>query len=86
MSGYEPNSRRLRRVLIFCFDMKKPAAKTYPMLSNTYGEIAISERTCRDWLQHFKKDDFDIDGDRHGDGRDKVLTDTEWETLLHEVS
>ncbi|KYN10906.1 hypothetical protein ALC57_16944 [Trachymyrmex cornetzi] len=44
MSVYEPNSRHLREVLIFCFNMKKPAA--HQMLSNTYGEAAISERTC----------------------------------------
>jgi len=27
--------------------MKKSAAETHRMLSNTYGEVAISERTCR---------------------------------------
>ena len=47
MSVYEPNSRHLREVLIFCFNMKKSAAEAHRMLSNTYGEAAISERTCR---------------------------------------
>ncbi|EGI64223.1 Mariner Mos1 transposase [Acromyrmex echinatior] len=55
MSVYEPNSRHLREVLIFCFNMKKSAAEAHRMLSNTYGEAAISERTCREWFQHFKK-------------------------------
>ena len=34
--------------------MKKSAAETHRMLSNTYGEAAISERTCREWFQRFK--------------------------------
>ena len=36
MSVYEPNSRHLREVLIFYFNMKKFAAKAHRMLSNTY--------------------------------------------------
>ncbi|GFX62880.1 mariner Mos1 transposase [Trichonephila clavipes] len=47
MSAYEPNSRHLREVLIFCFNMKKSAAEAHRMLSNTYGEAAISERQER---------------------------------------
>ncbi len=60
MSVYEPNSRHLREVLIFCFNMKK--SETHRMLSNTYGEAAISERTCREWFQRFKNGDFDVQG------------------------
>ena len=30
--------------------MKKSAAEAHRMLSNTYGEAAISERTCREWF------------------------------------
>ena len=48
MSVCEPNSRHLREI-IFCFNMKKSAAEAHWMLSNTYGEAAISERTCRDF-------------------------------------
>jgi len=55
------------------------------MLSNTYGETTISERTCREWYQHFKNGDFDIE-DRHGSGREKVSKDTELEALFHEDS
>ena len=50
MSVYEPNSRHLREVLIFCFNMKKSATEAHRMLSNIYGEAAISERTCREWF------------------------------------
>ncbi|GFX00588.1 uncharacterized protein TNCV_2235951 [Trichonephila clavipes] len=60
MSTYEPKYRHLREVLIFCFNMKKSAAGAHRMLSNTYGEASISERTCRDWSQRFKNGDFDV--------------------------
>ncbi|GFS95201.1 mariner Mos1 transposase [Trichonephila clavipes] len=65
MSAYEPNSRHLREVLIFCFNMKKSAAEAHRMLSNTYGDAAIIERTCREWFQRFKNGDFDVK-DQHG--------------------
>ena len=65
MSVYESNSRHLREVLIFCFNMKKSVAEAHRMLSNTYGEAAINgERTCREWFQRFKNGDFDVE-DRH---------------------
>ena len=62
MSVYEPNSRHLREVLIFCFNMKKSVAEAHRMLSNTYGEAAINERTYREWFQRFKNGDFDVQG------------------------
>jgi len=62
--------------------MKKSAAEAHRMLSNTYGEVAISERIYREWFQRFKNGDFDIE-DRHGGGREKVFKDAELEALLH---
>ena len=50
------------------------------MLSNTYGEATISERTCCEWFQRFKNDDFDVE-DRHSGGRE-VFEDAELEALL----
>ncbi|GFV43946.1 uncharacterized protein TNCV_492711 [Trichonephila clavipes] len=70
MSAYEPNSRHLREVLISCFNMKN-AAEAHRMLSNTYGEATISERTCRGWFQRFKNGDFDVE-DQHGIWWDKL--------------
>ena len=83
MSVYEPNSRHLREVLIFCFNMKKSAV--HRMLSNTYGEAVISERTCREWFQRFKNGDFDVE-DRHSGGREKVFEDAELKALLEQDS
>ncbi|GFT64270.1 retrovirus-related Pol polyprotein from transposon TNT 1-94 [Trichonephila clavipes] len=50
----------------------KSAAEAHRMLSNTYGEAAIRERTCREWFQRFKNDDFEVE-DQHGGGREKVF-------------
>lgn len=85
MSAYKPNSRHLREVLIFCFNMKKSAAEAHRMLLNTYGEVAISERTCREWFQRFKNGDFNVE-DQHGGGREKVFEDAELEALLDQDS
>ncbi|GFV58091.1 mariner Mos1 transposase [Trichonephila clavipes] len=38
MSAYEPNSRHLREVLFFCFNMKKSAVEAHRMLSNIYDQ------------------------------------------------
>ncbi|GFS65713.1 uncharacterized protein TNCV_3853591 [Trichonephila clavipes] len=64
MFAYEPNSRHLQEVLIFCFNMKKSAAEAHRMHSNTYGEAIIWERTYREWFQRFKNGDFDVE-DQH---------------------
>ncbi|GFU40778.1 mariner Mos1 transposase [Trichonephila clavipes] len=84
MSAYEPNSRHLREVVIFCFNMKKSAVEAHRMLSNTYGEASISERKCREWFQRFKNGDFEVE-DQHGGGRE-VFGDAELEALLNQDS
>ncbi|GFY12634.1 hypothetical protein TNCV_2448251 [Trichonephila clavipes] len=43
MSAYEPNSRHLREVLIFCFNMKKSAAEANRMLSNPMVRLLLVE-------------------------------------------
>jgi len=61
--------------------MKKSEA--HRMLSNTYGEAAISKRTYREWFQRFKNGDFE---NRHSGGREKVFEDAELEALLEQDS
>ena len=51
------------------------------MLSSTYDEAALSERTCRKWFQRFKSGNFDVE-DRHGSGKEKFFEDYELEALL----
>ena len=85
MSVFKQNSRHLRVVLIFCFHLKKTAADAHRMLSSTYGEAVLNERTCREWIQCFKSGDFDVK-DRHSGGKEKIFEDSELETLLTEDS
>ena len=85
MSVFEPDSRHLRKVLIFCFHLKKTAVEAHRMLSSTYSEAALSARTCREWFQRFKSRYFDVE-DRHGGGKEKIFEDSELETSLAEDS
>ena len=74
MAVSEPNSRHLWEVLIFHFHSKKTVAEAHRMLLSTYGEAALSERTCREWFQRFKSGDFDVE-DRHGT---EIMFPTSW--------
>ncbi|GFY05251.1 mariner Mos1 transposase [Trichonephila clavipes] len=61
MSAYERNSRHLREVLIFCFNMKKSAAEAHRMLSNTYAACkakteGISASHCN-WFEKWVRYD-----------------------------
>ena len=51
------------------------------MLWSTYGEATLSERTCNEWSQCYKSDDFDVE-DRHGGRKEKIFEDSEIEALL----
>ena len=55
------------------------------MLSSTYGEVALNEKTCREWFQRFKSGGFDVEGQKGG-VREKMLEDSEFEALLAEDS
>ena len=85
MSNFEPNKRHLREILIYFFNLKKSAAEAHRLLAETYGEAALSERTCREWFQKFKNGKFDIE-DKERSGRPKVYEDAELEALLDQDS
>ena len=69
----------------FLLQFEKNEAEAHRMLSETYGDAALSERTCREWFQRFKNGDFDVE-DKHGGGREKTFKDEQLETLLDEDS
>ena len=76
MSDFVPNNRHLREVLIFFFHSKKTATEAHRELQKVYGDAALSETTCRDWLHCFKNGDFDVD-DRPREGRPKTFEDAD---------
>ena len=45
--------------LIFCLNLKKTDAESYPLLREAYGEHGPSQDTCKRWFRHFKSGDFD---------------------------
>ena len=71
--------------MIYFFNLKKSAAEAHWLLVETYGEAALSERSCRDWFQKFKNGEFDIE-DKENIGRPKVYKDAELEALLDQDS
>ena len=72
-------------LLIQFFNLKKSAAEAHRLLVETYGEAALSDRSCREWFQKFKNDEFDIE-DKERIGRLKVYEDAELEALLGQDS
>ena len=84
MSSFKPNKRHLRELLIYFFNLKKSAAEAHQLLIETYGEAALSERSC-EWFQKIKKGEFDIK-DKERSGRPKVYERAELEELLDQHS
>ena len=85
MSSFDPNKHHLRELLIYYFNLKKSAAEKHRLLVETYGEVALSERSCHEWFQKFKNGEFEIE-DKEGSKRPKVCEDAELEALLDQVS
>ena len=85
MSSFEPNKLHLREILIYFFNLKKSAAEAHRLLEETYGEAALSERSCRELFQKFKNGEFDIE-DKECSRRPKVYEDVELEALLDQDS
>ena len=71
--------------MIFCFHLNKTAAEAHRILLSTYGEAALSERTCREWFQRFKSGDFD-DEYRHRGGKEEIFEVSESKALFVEDS
>ena len=85
MLVFEPNSLHLREVFIICFHLKNSVAEAHRMLSSTYGEAALSERTSRELFYRFKSGDFDVE-DRYDSGKEEIFEDFELGALLAEDS
>ena len=71
--------------MIYFFNLKKSAAEAHRLLVETYGEAALSERSCRECFQKFKNGEFDIE-DKERSGRPKVYENAELEALLDQES
>ena len=54
------------------------------MLSSTYGETALRERTCCEWFQRLKSGDFYVE--KKNGGKENIFEDSKLEALLVEDS
>ena len=67
MSNSQTNKLRLRKILIYSFNLKKSAAEAHRLLIATYGDATLSEISCRKWFLKFKNCEFVIeDKERSG--------------------
>ena len=48
-------------ILLHSFIQKKPAAEAHRILVENYGDHALSETTCKDWVRRLKNNNFDVD-------------------------
>ena len=53
------------------------------MLVEVYGDIAPTDKSCREWFRHFKDGDFSVK-DKPRSGQPKKFEDKELEVLLEE--
>lgn len=83
MSNYVPTKQHLREVLLFNFHLKKSAAESHRLLSETYGDYTPSVKTCESWFRRFKNGDYDIE-DKERTGQPKKFTDEDLEALIDE--
>ena len=83
MSNFVLTKQHLREVLIFCFNWKKSAAKAHRMLVEVYGDIAQTDKSCREWFRRFKDEDFNVEEKPHS-RQPKKFEDKELEALLEE--
>ena len=85
MSTFVPQKRHLREALLFLFYLKKKVSEAHQMLVEAYGNDAPSERTCREWFQRFKSNDFDVNN-KDREGFPKKFEDEEFQVLLDKDS
>ncbi|EGI64858.1 Mariner Mos1 transposase [Acromyrmex echinatior] len=83
MSNFVLTKQHLREVLIFCFNWKKSAAEAHQMLVEVYGDIAPTDKSCREWFRRFKDGDFSVE-DKPRSGQPQKFEDKELKVLLEE--
>jgi len=69
-----PGNYDLRIALIFCYHLKKTAAKSHRMLVEVYGEHALGKLQCFEWFKKFKSGDFDVRNEERGKPRKSLTT------------
>ena len=75
MFDFVPNKVYLREILLDYFIQNKSAAEAHRIIIETYGAIALSDTTCRDWFRRFKNKDFKLEDKEPKNFEDKKLED-----------
>jgi len=65
------------RHILHYFDFKKTAAAAHKLkLIETYDNYVPTERTCQEWFQRFKSDDYDMNDKQRSDQPKKFENNT----------
>lgn len=62
--------------MVSSLNMQKSAAEAYQLIQGIYSEAALSERTCRKWMQRFKQGDIETQDEKRS-GLPKKFDDEE---------
>jgi hypothetical protein len=73
-----------RTSIKFSFKLKKTAAETHRMLSETFGEQALSHARTFEWSERFKYGQVSVEHDKHS-GRTSTCTTSEMIAKVPEV-
>ncbi|GFY34155.1 mariner Mos1 transposase [Trichonephila clavipes] len=66
MSNFMPSDHDLRTALMFCYHLKKNAAKLHQMLVEAYGGNVLRRAQCYRWFEKFQNCDFDVRNEERG--------------------
>jgi len=80
-----PRKEYLRGILLHYFIKTKSAVEAHRILSEIYGDHALSETTCRYWFRCYKNNDFDVEDieDKECSSVPKKFRDEKLGALLH---
>lgn len=83
MQNHRPTKQHLRESLLFCYNLKKSAAEARRLMTEAYGEYALSEPTCREWFRRFKTGDFSVEDNKRS-GQPKKFEDDDLQGIIKE--
>lgn len=78
------NVKEQRICIKFCFKLKKTAAETHRMLTEAFGESALSQARTFEWFKRFKEGRESVEDDKHS-GRPSTCTTPEMIMKVRDV-
>ena len=77
----EHKKKHFRHILYFFYREGINAAESHRRILSVYGEVSLSERSCRNWFQKFSSGDFSVHNS-HRSGRPMADIDDDIQALI----